>query len=197
MTQPIAIDFKETELDALAGLAGKLAVLATPDGKLDPAGRRLNRLTKGAVARVLENDAWEKLSEGEGMTLNFAAGLEATALQVVKLARRPAPEAARKAGATLAKYKGKHHLTLCAGATQRVAEISLGLAPVVIRDIYKAVPKIKDAGASLIVVEQDIGQALKVADRVYCMMEGRITLEGAPANVSRDAIHNAYFGAAA
>lgn len=76
-------------------------------------------------------------------------------------------------------------------------EISLGLAPVVIRDIYKAVPKIKEAGASLIVVEQDIGQAMQVADRVYCMMEGRVTLSGTPATLSRDAIHDAYFGAAA
>lgn len=76
-------------------------------------------------------------------------------------------------------------------------EISLGLAPVVIRDIYKAVPKIKEAGASLIVVEQDIGQAMKVADRVYCMMEGRVTLSGTPDALSRDAIHDAYFGAAA
>jgi branched-chain amino acid transport system ATP-binding protein len=59
-------------------------------------------------------------------------------------------------------------------------EISLGLAPVVIRDIYAAVPKIKEAGASLIVVEQDIGQAMQVADRVYCMMEGRVTLTGTP-----------------
>lgn len=74
-------------------------------------------------------------------------------------------------------------------------EISLGLAPVVIKDIYKAVPKIKEAGASLIVVEQDIAQALAVADRVYCMMEGRITLTGTPDSLSRDAIHNAYFGA--
>ncbi len=76
-------------------------------------------------------------------------------------------------------------------------EISLGLAPVVIRDIYQAVPKIKEAGASLIVVEQDIGQAMKVADRVYCMMEGRVTLSGTPDELSREAIHNAYFGAAA
>ncbi|MFK7792706.1 MAG: ABC transporter ATP-binding protein [Devosiaceae bacterium] len=76
-------------------------------------------------------------------------------------------------------------------------EISLGLAPVVIRDIYKAVPKIKEAGASLIVVEQDIGQAMQVADRVYCMMEGRVTLSGTPDELSREAIHNAYFGAAA
>ena len=75
-------------------------------------------------------------------------------------------------------------------------EISLGLAPVVIRDIYAAFPRIKVAGASVVIVEQDIGQALKVADRVYCMMEGRITLSGPPAALSRDAIHNAYFGTA-
>lgn len=74
-------------------------------------------------------------------------------------------------------------------------EISLGLAPVVIKDIYKAIPQIKAAGASLIVVEQDIAQAMAVADRVYCMMEGRVTLSGTPDTLSRDDIHNAYFGA--
>jgi branched-chain amino acid transport system ATP-binding protein len=73
-------------------------------------------------------------------------------------------------------------------------EISLGLAPVVIRDIYAAFPRIREAGASLVIVEQDIGQALKVADRVYCMMEGRVTLTGRPADLSREAIHAAYFG---
>lgn len=76
-------------------------------------------------------------------------------------------------------------------------EISLGLAPVVIKDIYAAVPKIQESGASMIVVEQDIGQAMKVADRVYCMMEGRVTLEGAPESLSRDDIHAAYFGVSA
>ncbi|MEM1375748.1 MAG: ABC transporter ATP-binding protein [Pseudomonadota bacterium] len=76
-------------------------------------------------------------------------------------------------------------------------EISLGLAPVVIRDIYKALPIIRESGASVIVVEQDIGQALKVADRVYCMMEGRVTLSGQPTDLQKEDIHNAYFGAAA
>lgn len=74
-------------------------------------------------------------------------------------------------------------------------EISLGLAPVVIKDIYKTIPQIKAAGASMIVVEQDIAQAMAVADRVYCMMEGRVTLSGTPDSLSRDDIHNAYFGA--
>lgn len=76
-------------------------------------------------------------------------------------------------------------------------EISLGLAPVVIRDIYAAMPRIKASGAAIIVVEQDIGRALSVADRVYCMMEGRVTLTAPAATVSRAAIHTAYFGAAA
>ena len=74
-------------------------------------------------------------------------------------------------------------------------EISLGLAPVVIRDIYAIFPRLRATGASIVIVEQDIGQALKVADRVYCMMEGRVTLSGSPASLTREAIHAAYFGA--
>jgi len=73
-------------------------------------------------------------------------------------------------------------------------EISLGLAPIVIRDIYAGLPEIKAAGTSLIVVEQDIVQALAVADRVYCFQEGRMMLAGRPAELTRDAIHAAYFG---
>jgi branched-chain amino acid transport system ATP-binding protein len=74
-------------------------------------------------------------------------------------------------------------------------ELSLGLAPVVIKDIYAAFPRIRETGAAIVIVEQDIAQALKVADRVYCMMEGRITLEGRPGDLDRADIHAAYFGA--
>ena len=73
-------------------------------------------------------------------------------------------------------------------------EISLGLAPIVIRDIYAALPRIKDSGTSVIVVEQDIVQALQVADRVYCFQEGRLSLTGRPQELSREQIHHAYFG---
>jgi branched-chain amino acid transport system ATP-binding protein len=73
-------------------------------------------------------------------------------------------------------------------------EISLGLAPIVIRGIYAALPRIKANGASVILVEQDIVQALKVADRVYCFQEGRLTLVGRPCELSRESIHRAYFG---
>jgi branched-chain amino acid transport system ATP-binding protein len=73
-------------------------------------------------------------------------------------------------------------------------ELSLGLAPIVIRDIYAALPQIKASGASLIIVEQDIVRALDAADRVYCFQEGRVTLSGRPAELTREAIHTAYFG---
>jgi branched-chain amino acid transport system ATP-binding protein len=73
-------------------------------------------------------------------------------------------------------------------------EISLGLAPVVIRTIYDALPAIVGAGMSAVIVEQDIAKALSVSARVYCLQEGRVSLEGASAATSRDAIARAYFG---
>ena len=73
-------------------------------------------------------------------------------------------------------------------------EISLGLAPIVIRDIYAALPRIKSNGTSVILVEQDIVQAMQVASRVYCFQEGRVSLAGRPADLGRDQIHTAYFG---
>ncbi len=76
-------------------------------------------------------------------------------------------------------------------------EISLGLAPVVIADVYAALPAIRETGTSLVVVEQDIGQVLRVADRVYCLREGRVVLSGAASGLDRHQIGLAYFGALA
>lgn len=73
-------------------------------------------------------------------------------------------------------------------------EISLGLAPVIVKDIYAIFPKIKKQGISIVIVEQDINQALKVSDRVYCFQEGRVSLEGKPDELSHDEISQAYFG---
>jgi branched-chain amino acid transport system ATP-binding protein len=73
-------------------------------------------------------------------------------------------------------------------------EISLGLAPIVIRDLYAVFASIRREGTSLIVVEQDVSRALSLADRVYCLQEGRVTLEGRPDELSREQIRLAYFG---
>jgi branched-chain amino acid transport system ATP-binding protein len=73
-------------------------------------------------------------------------------------------------------------------------EISLGLAPTIVKDIYARLPDIVAAGAAVIIVEQDIGQALAAAGHVVCLQEGRVALQGAAATVTRDAIAAAYFG---
>jgi branched-chain amino acid transport system ATP-binding protein len=73
-------------------------------------------------------------------------------------------------------------------------EISLGLAPIVVRDIYATLPALVGEGTSVVIVEQDILQALEAARRVYCLQEGRVALTGAAATLTRDAIAAAYFG---
>jgi branched-chain amino acid transport system ATP-binding protein len=73
-------------------------------------------------------------------------------------------------------------------------ELSLGLAPIVIRSIYAAMPGIRAEGTTILIVEQDINRALQTAERVYCMQKGRITLQGRPADLTRDQIKHAYFG---
>ncbi|MEL6683231.1 MAG: ABC transporter ATP-binding protein [Pseudomonadota bacterium] len=73
-------------------------------------------------------------------------------------------------------------------------EISLGLAPIVIKDIYKALPGIIGQGMSALIVEQDITKALSVSQRFYCLQEGRVSLEGTSGQVPREEISRAYFG---
>lgn len=73
-------------------------------------------------------------------------------------------------------------------------EISLGLAPVIIKSIYDALPKIVGDGMTAVIVEQDITKALSVSSRVYCLQEGRVSLEGKSDTVSRQDISRAYFG---
>ena len=128
MTDLTPISFAETDLDALAEHTGRIAILVTPEGQLDPAGRRVNRLTKGAVARLIEADGWAKLKPGDVTTLAYPAGLKAEAVDVVCLGKRNEMDPARKAGARLGARRGKADLLLCAGNARSVAEIAFGAA---------------------------------------------------------------------
>ena len=126
--------------------------------------------------------------------------------------RRPGPWTLRRVYdlfPVLAERAGMPSQSLSGGQQQMVAlgralmsnpklvlcdEISLGLAPIVVRDIYARLPSILVEGISLVIVEQDIAQALKATSQVYCLQEGRVALQGAAANLTRDAIAAAYFG---
>ncbi len=127
MTDLPNLSFAETDLEALAGAEGRLAIIVTPDGKLDPGARRVNRLTKGAVKRLVEGKRFAKAKPGEVTSLAWPAGLQAEALDVLVLPRRPSVEEARRGGAALAKARGTAPLTLLAGSTQRTEDLALGL----------------------------------------------------------------------
>ena len=73
-------------------------------------------------------------------------------------------------------------------------EISLGLAPVIVRDIYARLPALAAQGTAMVIVEQDVSQALAAADRVFCLREGRVVLEDAARALTREAVASAYFG---
>jgi leucyl aminopeptidase len=128
MTDLRAISFAEVALDGLEQTEGRLAVLVTPEGTLSPGARRLNRLTKGALGRAVESEAWGKLSAGEALSLAWPVGLSAEGIEIVKLARRPSVAEARKAGATMARAAGKSALTALVEVTRLPEEIALGLA---------------------------------------------------------------------
>jgi len=76
-------------------------------------------------------------------------------------------------------------------------ELSLGLAPVVVQRIYGMLPQIMGSGVTVLLVEQDVSQAMRVASHIHCLLEGRTTLEGRPADMTADQVEAAYFGLAA
>jgi branched-chain amino acid transport system ATP-binding protein len=73
-------------------------------------------------------------------------------------------------------------------------ELSLGLAPVIVHRIYDVLPHILQSGVTVLLVEQDVSQARRVASYLHCLLEGRTTLEGAPTQFTSEQVEAAYFG---
>jgi branched-chain amino acid transport system ATP-binding protein len=76
-------------------------------------------------------------------------------------------------------------------------EVSLGLAPVAVEDVYRSLEGVIAGGTTVVLVEQDLGRAMRVARRVVCMLEGEFVLQGAVGEVTREQITDAYFGLSA
>jgi leucyl aminopeptidase len=128
MSHPAAIRFVETDLEALATRPGRIALLADAPGTLSPAARRLDRATRGAVARALSSDAFGKLKPGEAMDMAFPTGLACEVLQLVRLPKRTDTASARKAGGAVGRSLGEKPVLLLAENHPRAAEVSFGLA---------------------------------------------------------------------
>lgn len=109
----------------------------------------------------------------------------------------------RMAGRSATRLSGGEQQTLAIGRSlmsnpelMLLDEISLGLAPVVVKQIYEALPTIASFGTTALIVEQDINQALNSADVAYCLLEGRVSLNGKATELTREQITAAYFGLA-
>ena len=73
-------------------------------------------------------------------------------------------------------------------------EISLGLAPIIVKELYEVVEKISASGTTVILVEQDVSRGLSAADHIYCLLEGHVSLAGKPDQISPEQVSRAYFG---
>jgi branched-chain amino acid transport system ATP-binding protein len=210
----IDLDMDAGEVVALIGAngAGKSTFLKTITGMLAPSAGEI-RLDGERIDRV---EAADIVTRGiamvpEGRRLFPSLSVEEN-LQMGALSRRNGPWNLERVYGLfpILKEKRAHPSpSLSGGQQQMVAigralmsnprvllcdEISLGLAPVVIREIYAALPSLQRDGMTLLIVEQDVQLAMQVSSRVVCLQEGRVSLVGKSGDLTREQISKAYFG---
>jgi branched-chain amino acid transport system ATP-binding protein len=204
----------EGETVALVGAngAGKTTLLRAVAGAHRPSAGRI-AFDSADVTRV---PAYRRVQMGialvpEGRRLFPALTVEENLL-VAAQRRRPGRwnvDTVIEAFPMLERLRGQRAATLSGGEQQAAAigralitnprlllldEVSLGLAPLAVEDVYRSLATVIAEGATVVIVEQDLTRAVAVADRVVCMLEGRIVLEGAAGELTREQITEAYFG---
>lgn len=190
---------KSTLLKSLTGLVKVDAGMVLFDG-LPVGGQPPARIVRQGIAMVPEGRRlFPSLTVQENLQMGGVAG-RAGPWSMARLCKMfPILDEKRRQPAT----------SLSGGQQQMVAigralmsnprvllcdELSLGLAPVVIAEIYRALPEITGEGMSVVIVEQDVSVACRVSTRLYCLQEGRVTLQGPSAALERAQISEAYFG---
>ena len=210
----VDLSLDKGEVVALIGAngAGKSTLLKTITGLLPPTAGAL-QFDGQSLARV---DAADIVKLGiamvpEGRRLFSSLSVEENLLMGALTARKGSWDLARVFNLfpILQEKRRMPATSLSGGQQQMVAigralmsnprlllcdELSLGLAPVVIREIYAALPSIMDDGMSLLIVEQDVQLAMQVSSRVMCLQEGKVSLEGKSGELTREQISKAYFG---
>jgi len=190
---------KSTFLKTICGVLGARREAVTLDGQ-PIGGLAPGEIVRRGVAMVPEGRRlFSSLSAEENLMMGACA-------------RRDGPwtlDAIYRLFPLLAEKRRAPAATLSGGQQQMVAigralmsnpklllcdELSLGLAPVVVKQIYDALPAICEGGMTVVVVEQDVTTAQRVSSRLYCLQEGRVTLTGASSALTREQISEAYFG---
>jgi branched-chain amino acid transport system ATP-binding protein len=210
----VSLEVADGETLALVGAngAGKTTLLRALAGAHRPAAGRIlfdgdDITTMPAYVRVARGIALVP----EGRRLFPSLTVEENLL-VARASRRSGPWSVDKvleAFPILAPLRRARAASLSGGEQQATAigralmtnprlllldEVSLGLAPIAVDAVYRSLDGLLGGGATLVLVEQDLGRAMRVASRVCCMLEGRIVLEGRAGELAREQITEAYFG---
>jgi branched-chain amino acid transport system ATP-binding protein len=210
----VSLEVEEGETLALVGAngAGKTTLLRALAGAHRPAAGRI--LFDGDDITRLP--AYTRVARGialvpEGRRLFPALTVEENLLVARASGRSGTWDVERviEAFPILAPLRQKRAATLSGGEQQATAigralmtnprlllldEVSLGLAPIAVDAVYRSLETLLAGGATLVLVEQDLARAMRVAGRVSCMLEGRIVLEGRTGELTREQITEAYFG---
>lgn len=211
----VSLSVAEGETLAIIGAngAGKSTLLATVAGLLHPAAGEVrfdgvslaraaaHRRVRLGISLVPEGRrVFPSLTVEENLRLGLRSGRRGpwSLSRVYELFEFLLPLARRSAGV----LSGGEQQALAIGralmANPRIIlldELSLGLAPIVVDAMYDAIARITGDGMTVILVEQDVSRALAAADRAYCLLEGRVSLEGRAGELTRERIIDAYFGA--
>jgi branched-chain amino acid transport system ATP-binding protein len=210
----VALTVEEGETVAVVGAngAGKSTLLRTITGILHPA----SGMIRFAGQDLRGIPAYQRVPLGiamvpEGRKLFPSLTVEENLL-LGGYRARPGPwdlATVYKLFPLVAERRRRRAATLSGGEQQAVAigrglmsnprlllldEVSLGLAPVLVKQLYAALPDIQATGTTILLVEQDVRQAMAVAHRVYCLLEGRCVLDGPASELSFEQITRAYFG---
>ena len=190
---------KSTLLNTIAGLIRSAAAMIVLDGE-PIGGLRAAQLVRKGIALVPEGRRlFPSLSVEENLIIGGQAGRPGywTVARIYELFP------------VLRERRNHRSMSLSGGQQQMVAigralmsnprlllcdELSLGLAPIVVREIYQRLPSIVAEGTAVVIVEQDIVQAAASSTRLYCLQEGRVSLAGNSASLEHDQIRVAYFG---
>jgi branched-chain amino acid transport system ATP-binding protein len=213
---PTDVELVPGETVALVGAngAGKTTLLRTIAGAHRPAGGRIRfdgRDITGVAAHRRVKLGIALVPEGRRLFPELTVEENLRVAQAAGRAGRWDVDAVIEAFPLLAKLRRKPAASLSGGEQQATAigralmtnprlllldEVSLGLAPVVVEEVYRSLQTLIEGGTTLLLVEQDLARAMSVASRVVCMLEGRVVLEGGAGELTREQVTDAYFGLA-